>query len=182
MSRIGNKIIVLPEKVTVEINGGFAVIKGPKGELKFKLPIEIKLSQEGSKVKIEPAKDSTSIKTRSLWGTTRSLIANMVYGVSEGFERKLEIEGIGYKAQIQGKDLMLNLGFSHPVEFKAPEGIAFKVEKNVISISGIDKFLVGEVAANIRKLKKPEPYKGKGIRYQGEIVRRKAGKKSVASA
>ncbi len=172
----------MPEKITVENSGGFVLVKGPKGELKYKLPAEIKLSQEGANIKIEPAKESASIKTRSLWGTARSLIANMVKGVSEGFEKKLEIQGIGYKAQVQGRDLLLNLGFSHLVEFKAPEGIVFKVEKNIVSISGIDKFLVGEVSANIRKLKKPEPYKGKGIRYLGEIVRRKAGKKSVASA
>ena len=118
----------------------------------------------------------------ALWGTTRSIIFNMITGVSQGYEKKLEIEGVGYKAQLQGDNLILNVGFSHPVEFKAPAGIDFKVEKNVISVLGIDKTLVGEVAAKIRKIKKPEPYKGKGIHYRGEVIRRKAGKKASASA
>ena len=180
MSRIGKKIITLPEKVTVEVKDGLVVVAGPKGELRRTVKPGIRVGSFEGGIKVE-TDVSPNPSARVLWGTVRSLIANMVKGVSEGYERKLEIEGIGFKAQVQGSDLALNLGFSHPVQYKAPAGIAFKVEKNVISVSGIDKALVGKVASEIRGLKKPEPYKGKGIRYQGEVIRRKAGKKTVSA-
>lgn len=182
MSRIGKKNIMLPEKVSAEIKDGSILIKGPKGELKNDIPSFIKITNEGNVLKIElNTKDKLS-NENSMWGTFRSIVSNMAHGVSEGYEKKLEIEGIGYRAQLQGDTLILNLGFSHPIEFKAPNGISFKLEKNSIFISGTDKSLVGEVASNIRKLKKPEPYKGKGIRYAGEIIRRKAGKKATAGS
>lgn len=181
MSRIGKKLIMIPDQVTVALRDNFVVVKGPKGELSFALPQGVSIIQQGNQLKTEITTKDINAK-RASWGTARSVIANMIQGVMEGFEKKLELEGIGYKAQLQGQDLILQLGFSHPVEVKAPEGITFKVEKNVITVGGIDKILVGEVAANIRKFKKPEPYKGKGIHYQGEIVRRKAGKKTMGSA
>lgn len=182
MSRIGKKLIALPEKVSAEIKAGSILIKGPKGELKNSIPNFIKITNEGNVLKLEIVGKNEEGNESAMWGTIRSIVSNMVCGVSEGYEKKLEIEGIGYKAQLQGDMLVLSLGFSHPIEFKAPEGIAFKLEKNSILISGVDKALVGKVASNIRKLKKPEPYKGKGIRYSGEIVRRKAGKKATAGA
>ncbi|MBI4120429.1 MAG: 50S ribosomal protein L6 [Parcubacteria group bacterium] len=180
MSRIGKKIITLPEKVTVEAKDGWVVVSGPKGELRQAVKPGLKINHADGGVKVEPDA-SANTASRVLWGTVRSLIANMVKGVSEGYEKKLEIEGIGFKAQAQGDGLVLSLGFSHPVHYKAPVGISFKVEKNTISVMGVDKALVGKVAAEIRGLKKPEPYKGKGIHYQGEVVRRKAGKKAVST-
>lgn len=181
MSRIGKKIINLPEKVSVESGDGVVVVTGPKGELSFKLPRGLKISNTDGQLNVELSNESTGHKN-ALWGTARSIIDSMVKGVIEGYEKKLEIEGVGFKAQLQGDKLILNVGFSHPVEVKAPPGIVFKVEKNTITVSGIDKFLVGLVAADVRKVKKPEPYKGKGIHYVGEIIRRKAGKKATASA
>jgi len=181
MSRIGKKLIIIPDKVTVVLRDSFVIVTGPRGELSFVLPQGIGIIHQGNQLQIEITAKDINAK-RASWGTARSVIANMTKGVVEGFEKKLELEGIGYKAQSQGQDLVLQLGFSHPVEVKALEGITFKVEKNVITVSGMDKILVGEVAANIRKLKKPEPYKGKGIHYQGEVVRRKAGKKAMGSA
>jgi large subunit ribosomal protein L6 len=180
MSRIGKKLITLPEKVTAEIKDGSILIKGPKGELKNSIPDFVKITSEGNVLKLEIVGESGEGNESAMWGTVRSIVSNMAQGVSEGYEKKLEIEGVGYKAQLQGDTLVLSLGFSHPIEVKAPEGISFKMEKNSILISGVDKALVGKVASNIRKLKKPEPYKGKGIRYSGEIVRRKAGKKASA--
>lgn len=183
MSRIGKKIIDLPEKVSVESKDGFIVVKGPKGELSFKLPRGLKIANETGRLSVKEDNGGgfTDGKNAS-WGTARSIIYNMVKGVVDGYEKKMEIEGVGFKAQLQGDKLVLNLGFSHPVEVRAPLGVSFKVEKNAIFVSGADKFLVGSVAAGIRKLKKPEPYKGKGIRYAGEVIRRKAGKKATASA
>jgi len=179
MSKIGKQPIAIPNGIDVKIDGSLVVIKGPKGELKRELVREIKAEVEVKDKQIEVTIARTSKRSAALWGLMRTLLANMMEGVKNGFEKKLEIEGIGYKAVMRGKDLTLSLGFSHPVEFKAPPGIDLKVEKNVITVSGIDKELVGQAAANIRKLKKPEPYKGKGIRYQGEVVKRKAGKKAV---
>lgn len=178
MSRIGKKIIPLPEKVTAEIKDGKILIKGPKGELEQNIPSSVKISSSEGGLRVEINKDSRTGNEAAMWGTIRAIVANMVKGVWEGYEKKLEIEGVGFKAQLQGGNLVLSLGFSHQIEVKAPESISFKVEKNSILVSGIDKALVGKVAANIRRLKKPEPYKGKGIRYAGEIVRRKAGKKA----
>lgn len=182
MSRIGKKIISLPEKVTAEIKDGKILIKGPKGELEMNIPNSVKISKSEEGLKVEVNKDSRIGNEAAMWGTIRAIVANMVKGVWEGYEKKLEIEGVGFKAQLQGDNLVLSLGFSHTIEVKAPEGISFKVEKNSILVSGIDKALVGKIASGIRKLKKPEPYKGKGIRYAGEIVRRKAGKKASTGA
>ena len=178
MSRIGKKPIAIPDNVAVKIEGNLIMVKGPKGELFKKIPPEIKIELKDGQIVVLPIVQTK--KTDSLWGLTRALIFNLVKGVTEGYEKKLEIEGIGYKALVQGNKLILSLGFSHPVEIETPEGIKFQVEKNIIIVSGSDKELVGRVAANIRKKKKPEPYKGKGIKYFGEIVRRKAGKKAVA--
>lgn len=178
MSRIGKKPIAIPDNVAVKIEGNLIMVKGPKGELFKKIPPEIKIELKDGQIVVFPIVQTK--KTDALWGLTRALIFNLVKGVTEGYEKKLEIEGIGYKALVQGNKLILSLGFSHPVEIETPEGIKFQVEKNIIIVSGSDKELVGRVAANIRKKKKPEPYKGKGIKYFGEIVRRKAGKKAVA--
>jgi large subunit ribosomal protein L6 len=175
MSKIGKKPIEIPEGVTITVEERAVKVKGHKGELSFKLPKEVELKLDGRQLLVLPV--GKSKKTPALWGTIRAVVANMVIGVEKGFEKKLEIEGIGFKAQIQGNDLILSLGFSHPVIFKPPEGINISVEKNTITVSGISLELVGQTAANIRALKKPEPYKGKGIRYAGEIIRRKAGKK-----
>lgn len=181
MSRVGKQPIELPANVQASINDSGVVIKGPKGELSFvKLP-SVNLRQEGNSIFVEMAPDGNEKEKSAIWGLTRSLIANIVKGVSEGHQKFLELEGIGYKVNLQGNKLVMALGFSHPVEFEAPKGITFLVEKNSITISGIDKELVGQVAANIRKFKKPEPYKGKGIRYKGEVIRRKSGKKAGAA-
>ncbi len=179
MSRIGKQPIAIPEGVDVKIDGDFVIIKGPKGELKNKIRPEIKVEIKDKQIILKPVKSLRD--TQALWGTYRSLIANMTQGVTKGFEKKLEIEGVGYKANLEGKDLILNLGYSHSIKIKAPEGIELKVEKNVITVSGTDKQLVGQIAAEIRSKRKPEPYKGKGIRYQGEVVRRKTGKKAVGT-
>ncbi|MDP3800344.1 MAG: 50S ribosomal protein L6 [bacterium] len=177
MSRIGKKIIILPEKVSVEERDGFVLIKGPKGDLSFRLPRGIAISLKEKELTV-----TAKNETNPSWGTARSIIDGMVYGVVNGYEKKLDIEGVGFKAQLQGNKLILNIGFSHPVEFESPAGVTLRVEKNSIFVSGFDKFLVGQVAAKIRNFKKPEPYKGKGIRYSGEIIRRKAGKKASAGA
>lgn len=177
MSKIGSQPIFIPSGVEVKINGNLVSVKGPKGELEREIVREIKVEQKDNALILSPAKNTK--KTPALWGLFRMLLFNMIEGVTKGFEKKLEIEGIGYKAALQGKDLNLNLGYSHAIRFAAVPGIDFKIEKNVITISGTDKELVGQTAANIRALRKPEPYKGKGIRYQGEVIKRKAGKKAV---
>lgn len=176
MSRIGKKPIIIPDQVEVTIDKDRIKVKGPKGELTEKIHPFVKIDLQDKQMSVLPDKKTKS--TSALWGLFRALIANMVLGVTEGFEKKLEIQGVGFRAQVQGKDLILHLGLSHPVEVAAPEGIEIKVEKNIITISGTDKQLVGQIAAKIRALKKPEPYKGKGIRYMGEVVRIKAGKKA----
>ncbi len=179
MSRIGKQPIQIPEGVEVKIDGDFVTIKGPKGELKNQIRPEIKVEMKEKEIVLKPVKFLKG--TQALWGTYRSLIANMIQGTTDGFEKVLEIEGVGYKANLEDKDIVLNLGYSHSIKIKAPDGIEFKIERNVITISGIDKQLVGQVAAEIRSKRKPEPYKGKGIRYKDEIVRRKAGKKAVGT-
>jgi len=164
----------------VKIDKDLILVKGEKGELTQKLIPEIKIEIKDKEVILkEPQKTKTS---SALWGTFRALIANMIEGVSKGFEKKLIIEGIGYRVALNGNKLVLSVGFSHPVEIQAPKGIEFKIEKNTIIISGADKQIVGQVAADIRAQKKPEPYKGKGIRYEKEVIRRKAGKKAVSTA
>ncbi len=176
MSRIGNKVIVVPADVTVTVaEGNFVTVKGPKGELAKQLNEEMKFEQEGNEITV--VRPSESKEHRSLHGTTRSLLDNMVTGVSKGFERKLELVGVGYRAQLQGKKLVLNVGYSHPVEFTPEEGIEIEVPKNTeITVRGIDKERVGALASNIRQVRPPEPYKGKGVRYEGERVRTKEGK------
>ncbi|OGD25686.1 50S ribosomal protein L6 [Candidatus Azambacteria bacterium RIFCSPHIGHO2_01_FULL_40_24] len=175
MSKIGKKLIEIPDGTTAVIDGDLIKVKGPKGELEYKIPRELKVTLMENKIAVLPI--SKSKKTPALWGTIGAIIANMVSGVTNGFEKKLEIEGIGFKAQTQGNDLVFNLGFSHQVVFKVPDGIKVEVIKNTITVNGISKELVGQTAANIRALKKPEPYKGKGIRYAGEVIKRKVGKK-----
>jgi large subunit ribosomal protein L6 len=180
MSKIGKQPVIITEKVAVQIKGRDILIKGVKGELSYSVNPAVKIETDGKKITLSIAKPTKEAK--SLWGTTRMIIDNMVKGVSEGFEKKLEIQGIGYKAVLQGKNkIILSVGFTHPVELEAPSGIEFKSEKNIITVSGIDKQKVGQVAAEIRAVKPPEPYLGKGIRYAGEIVKRKAGKKVAAA-
>jgi large subunit ribosomal protein L6 len=177
MSRIGKQPIELPDGVTIEIAPGAVTVKGPKGELTQQLPREMKVDQADGTVTVERPSDRGD--HRALHGLTRSLIANMVQGVTEGFEKRLEIQGVGYRAQLKGKSLELALGYSHPVQLEAPEGIDFEVpQPTEVIVRGIDKQLVGEMAARIRKRRPPEPYKGKGVRYAGEHVARKVGKRA----
>ncbi len=182
MSRVGNLPIEVPAGVDVKINGSYVHVKGPKGELEWTFSPEITIKRNEGMILVERHSDEPM--HRALHGTTRSLINNMVVGVSEGYERVLEIVGVGYRAEMDGKNLVINVGFSHPVVLEPPEGINFDVEMKArqIKVSGYDKQVVGQVAADIRMLRPPEPYKGKGIRYQGEYVRRKPGKagKTVA--
>jgi large subunit ribosomal protein L6 len=175
MSRIGKRPIPIPDKVTVTIQGQTVSVKGPKGELSREFPPEIQFSQADGALSVERRDDSR--KARERHGLCRTLAANMIDGVSQGFQRRLEIQGVGYRAQAQGNNLTLNVGYSNPVQIEAPEGIQFAVETNTnVIVSGIDKEIVGNTAARVRAVRPPEPYKGKGIRYQGEFVRRKAGK------
>lgn len=180
MSRIGKKPIEVPQGVTVQISEKEIAVKGPKGELKQAIHPEIKIELKDGKLLVSP-KTELSKKGRGLWGLYRALVANMVEGTSKGFEKKLEIEGVGFKANVDGDNLVLNLGFTNPIKIKKIDGVNFLVEKNVVTVSGIDKERVGHIAALIRKQKKAEPYKGKGIKYQGEKIRRKEGKKVVSS-
>ena len=191
MSRIGKKPIEIPQGVKAEVSGSEIKVSGPRGELKQFIHPEIKVEIKDDKILVTPAfakatagkpKYELSKKGRGLWGLYRALIFNMVEGVTKGFEKKLEIEGVGFKANIEGDSLVLNLGFTNPVRIKKIDGVNFSVEKNVITISGSDKERVGHIAALIRKQKKAEPYKGKGIKYQGEKIRRKEGKKVVAGS
>ena len=176
MSRIGKKPIEVPEQVTVTLlEGNVVTVKGPKGELTNKFNPEIKIEKEDNVITL--IRPSESKQHRSIHGTTRSLLDNMVTGVSKGFERSLELVGVGYRAQLQGQKLILNVGYSHPVEFTPEEGVQVEVPENTkIKITGIDKERVGALASKIRQVRPPEPYKGKGIRYQGEKVRSKEGK------
>ena len=176
MSRVGRLPIEVPSGVEVTIDGTYVKVKGPKGEMDFTFTPEMTIKKEDGNIVVERPNDEP--RNRALHGTTRSVINNMVVGVSKGFEKVLEIEGVGYRAEISGKNLIINVGFSHPVVVEPPEGISFDVDMKVrqIKVSGYSKQVVGQVAADIRKLRPPEPYKGKGIRYQGEYVRRKPGK------
>ena len=179
MSRVGKKPIQIPDNVEAKIEKNKVLIKGPKGELSFEVRPEVKLSIKDKKIIVSPLKQTK--QTNALWGTTRALLFNMVHGVVSGYEKKLEIQGVGYRAAVEGKDLNLSMGFTNPVKIKAPEGINFLVEKNIVTVSGINKELVGQISSKIRKVRPPEPYKGKGIRYLGEIVRKKAGKKAATT-
>jgi large subunit ribosomal protein L6 len=175
MSRIGKRPIPLPQKVTIVIAGQSVAVKGPKGELSRILPPEVEVVQEGETILVNRRNDSRAARQRH--GLCRTLVANMVEGVSQGFQRRLEIQGVGYRAQVQGRNLTLNVGYSNPVQIAPPDGIQVAVENNTnVIVSGIDKEVVGNIAAQIRAVRPPEPYKGKGIRYSGEMVRRKAGK------
>lgn len=175
MSRIGKRVIPIPDKVTVTIEGQKVAVKGPKGELSRVLPSGVSVEQQEKTIKVNRVNDSRPARERH--GLCRTLVFNMVEGVSQGYTRRLEIQGVGYRAQVQGKKLVLSMGYSHPVEMDPPDGIQFVVENNTnVIVTGIDKELVGNTAARIRAVRPPEPYKGKGIRYAGEQVRRKAGK------
>ena len=175
MSRIGNKVITVPAGVEVNIVDNFATVKGPKGELKQQFDKEMTFNIEGSEITV--VRPSDSKRHRTVHGTTRAILANMIEGVSTGFKKELELIGVGYRAQMQGKKLVLSVGYSHPVEFEEIEGITLGVEGNTkVSIEGINKEVVGQYAAKVRAVRPPEPYKGKGIRYVGEYVRRKEGK------
>jgi large subunit ribosomal protein L6 len=177
MSRIGKQPIAVPDGVEITIEPDLVKVKGPKGELEERVSREIGVAQENGEILVTRSTDRG--EHRALHGLTRSLIANMVEGVTNGFEKRLEIQGVGYRAQLQGRKLVLALGYSHPVEIEAPEGIEFEVPNPTrIAVRGISKQAVGEVAANIRKQRPPEPYKGKGIRYEGEYVARKVGKRA----
>lgn len=182
MSRIGKKNLTIPAGVTVDIRNGEIKIKGPKGELVQRIHPHITISQapEGLTVRVV---HETNKKDRALWGTFASLLENMIEGVTNGFKKQLEINGVGYKASLKGPHLSLEVGFSHPVEIAPPSAaVKFAVEKNIITVEGIDKQIVGEVAAQIRNVRKPEPYKGKGIKYVDEVIRRKAGKTAAKAA
>ncbi len=176
MSRIGKKPIAIPSGVTLTVSGQTVTVKGPKGQLAWTVADEIEVKQEGSEVTLAPRQDTQ--RARGMWGLSRTLVANMVDGVTKGYEETLELVGVGYRAAMKGQSLSMQLGFSHDVDIKPPAGITFATPKQTeIKISGIDKQMVGEMAARIRRIRPPEPYKGKGVRYSGEKVRRKEGKK-----
>ncbi len=179
MSKIGIRKINIPEGVNVQIDADLIKVTGPKGELEFQIPRNIVVKITGSEIEVTRLRHGNY--TRSLHGLVRALVANMVHGVSEGFEKKLDFKGVGFRAEVNERKLVLHVGFSHPVEIKAPEGIELKVEKNIITVSGIDAQKVGQVAAQIRAVKPVEPYKGKGIKYLDEIPRRKPGKAAKAA-
>ena len=175
MSRIGKKEIIVPNNVKVQIEGQKVQVEGPKGKLSRTFPNQVKLCLNENSFSL--TKTEESITSRERYGLSRSLLANMIQGVSEGFERKLEIKGVGYRSQVEGKNLILNLGYSHPIVIEPPKDISFSVEKNtLVTVTGIDKEIVGLMASKIRSTRPPEPYKGKGVQYQGEQIRRKAGK------
>lgn len=179
MSKIGKKPIPIPKGVDTKIDGDLVLVKGPKGELKktFNNSVSISISEGNIVVGLKNDQDASEI-----WGLTRALIANMLKGVTDGFEKSLEFDGVGYKANVKGSELELNLGYSHPILVKIPDGIAVKIEKSIIKVSGIDNELIGHFAAEVKSKRLPEPYKGHGIKYVGEIIRRKAGKKAATAA
>ena len=178
MSRIGNTIIIVPQEATVKAEGQYVVVKGPKGELHMSVPVHISVNILDGKIKVE--RKGEDKRTRALHGYVRAQLANLITGVTKGWTKTLELSGVGYRAAVTGVNLVLNVGFSHPITVIPPAGIQFAVMESKIMISGSDKQLVGEVAAKIRELKKPEPYKGKGIKYEGEHIRKKAGKAAKA--
>ncbi|MEX1027009.1 MAG: 50S ribosomal protein L6 [Candidatus Paceibacterota bacterium] len=178
MSRIGSQVIEIPSATELTQNdNGVVTVKGPKGELSRSFKPSVTIAIKGSEVKLTPKGNSSHV--RALWGTYASHLVNMIQGVNETFTKRLAIEGVGFRAEVQGNDLVLTVGFSHPVKLPIPEGLDVSVADNVITINGIDKEVVGQFAARVRGTKKPEPYKGKGIRYEDEVVRRKEGKTSV---
>jgi len=176
MSRIGKKAIAIPSGVTVTLEGQTVTVKGPKGQLAWTVADEVEVTQEGSQLNLATREDTQ--RARGMWGLSRTLVNNMVEGVTKGYEQTLELVGVGYRAAMKGSSLSMQLGFSHDVDIKPPAGVTFATPKQTeIKISGIDKQVVGEIAAQIRRIRPPEPYKGKGVRYSGEKVRRKEGKK-----
>lgn len=180
MSKIGKQPVLIPNGVTLSLDRGGVSVVGPKGELWQKVPSGVKVTIADGQAQVSVGSDEKSIK--ALHGLIRSLLANMVTGVTEGFQKTLELSGVGFRAILQGEKLVLSVGYSHQVEIEPPAGIKFSIKENKITVSGIDKQLVGEVAANMRKVRPAEPYKGKGIKYEGEIIRRKAGKAGKAGA
>lgn len=177
MSRIGKKPIKIVDGVEVKIEDKLVSVKGPKGTLTRTIVREIDTEIKDGEINFTPRNHDK--KSLAFWGLTRTLVSNMIDGVTKGYEKKLEINGVGFKCKVEGRDLVLDVGYSHPVKIDAPEGITFVAEKNSITVSGIDKELVGQVSATIRRVKPPEPYKGKGIKYSTEIIRRKLGKKTA---
>lgn len=177
MSKVGKNPITIPPKTDVSVVDGVLTVKGPLGTLEKPVHSAVAITVSGSEVQVSPV--NTSKLSRSLWGTYGAHVKNMIHGVNEKFVKKLELHGVGYKVELQGNMLKLSVGFSHPVFMSVPEGIEVVVEKNSITVSGIDKDAVGQFAANVRAVKKPEPYKGKGLRYEGEYVRQKQGKKAA---
>ena len=180
MSKIGKKPIAIPSGVDVKINGLNASVKGPKGQLERQIPAGFNVAVSDGTLSITPL--DKALSNPVLWGLARATLNNMITGVSEGFKEVLELNGVGYKAVVKGNILELNLGFSHPINFPLPDGLTATVEKNILTLSGIDRESVGQTAAKIRMLKKPEPYKGHGIKYSDEVIRRKAGKKAATAA
>lgn len=174
MSRIGKQPVVVPEKVVVDVKGSKVKVKGPNGELEYTFTDKVIIDKNDNKVLVSPVENS--VECKAMWGLTRTLINNMVLGVTKGFVKKLEFTGVGYKAAVSGETLNLSLGYSHPIEYKIPKGIKIAVKANTIEVTGADKELVGFVCAKIRGYRPPEPYKGKGIRYSDEVILRKAGK------
>ena len=181
MSRIGKKVRMLPSGVSAEVKANELLVKGPKGELRLPLHPHVTMVVSGQEITTQVANENNG-RDRALWGTFSSIVENMVEGVNNGFKKQLEINGVGYKANLKGANLSLEVGFSHPVEVKPLPGIKFTVEKNIITVEGVDKQAVGEMAAMIRRVRKPEPYKGKGIKYLDEIIHRKAGKTATKAA
>jgi large subunit ribosomal protein L6 len=176
MSRVGKKPVAVPAGVTAQVNGNLVKVKGAKGELSFEAPQEVTVAMEGGQIRVTPKGQDN--RSRAMWGMSRAQIANLMSGVSKGFEKKLEITGVGYKAAVQGKILKLSLGYSHDIDYEIPAGIAIVTPKPTeIVVSGIDKRQVGQTAAEIREYRGPEPYKGKGVKYAGEFIFRKEGKK-----
>ena len=178
MSRLGKKTIEIPAGTDVTIDGARVTVKGKNGELARDFSSKMTITLADNELTVTPA-DENNVEQRALWGTTASHLSNMVHGVNEQFEKKLIIEGVGFKSDVQGSNLVMSLGFSHDVTMAIPEGLNVTAEKNVLTITGIDKEVVGQFAADVRSKKKPEPYKGKGIRYEDEVIRRKQGKKAV---
>lgn len=178
MSRIGRQPIKIPDQVNVRIEGSKVMVEGPKGKLSLNVRPEVKVEKKNGEIRV--SRKNNQKKVKALHGLTRTLISNMVEGVTSGFSKTLELHGVGYRAKMEGPDLVLTVGFSHPVKIKEEEGITFSVQEKKIVVSGIDKQKVGEMAAKIRKIRPPEPYKGKGIRYKGEKIRRKLGKAAKA--
>ncbi len=176
MSRLGKIPVAIPAGVTVTLDNGLLTVKGAKATLTRELKKDVDVKIDGDTITLTPGKTP---EAKALWGTYAAHLRNMIAGVTEGFTKILEIEGVGYRAEVKGKEIVLNVGFSHPVNLEIPEGISAEIQKSVITLTGADKDAVGQFAANVRKVKKPEPYKGKGIRYQGEYIIRKQGKKAV---